>query len=101
MSEPRHSPAPFQRIAATNLHGHLIKDALGDTIGVLARETGDHPAEEQLANAQLFTASPLLLVALKGLVTVRPSNWDDGEDPEQQAAWTAADAAIAEAEGLS
>lgn len=65
MSAPAHSPAPFRHIAATGQHGHLILDAFGDSIGGLARETGDHPREEQLANARLFTASPGLLASLK------------------------------------
>lgn len=97
MSEPRHSPAPFRRIQG---HGHIILDAMGDSIGILAAQTGDHPAEEQLANALLFTASPKLLAALKLLNEVRPFNWDDGDDPRLKAAWEAADAAMAEAEGV-
>lgn len=40
-----------------------------------------------------------MLSALRGLMTVRPSNWEDDEDPDQVAAWRAADAAIALAEG--
>lgn len=31
--------------------------------------------------------------ALRGLIAVRPANWDDDEDPEHQAAWSAAAAA--------
>lgn len=96
--EADHSPAPFRLVRS--IGGFIITDAMGDSIGVLARSTGDHPAEEQLANAELFVASPKLLAALKGLVAVRPVNWDDeDEDPEQAAAWREADAAIALAEG--
>ena len=100
MAETAHSPAPFRRRSGEPQGAHIIVDALGDSIGVLAFATGDHPPEEQLANAQLFIASPVVLAAIKGLVAVRPTNWDDVEDPEQQAAWQAADAAIALAEAL-
>lgn len=44
-------------------------------------------------------AAPQLLSALRGLVAVRPADWDDAEDPDQVAAWTAADDAIALALG--
>lgn len=101
MSEPAHSPAPFRRLPPTADHGHIILDALGDSIGALAYQTGDHPPEEQLANAVLFTAAPALLAALKGLIAVRPVNWDDGEDQEQLDAWTAAHTAVRLAEDLS
>ncbi len=38
--------------------------------------------------------------ALRGLIAVRPSNWDDAEeDPDQTAAWKAAAAALALSEG--
>lgn len=98
MTTPSHSPAPFRRVPATKDHGHLILDAFGDSIGALARSTGDHPEDEQLANAKLFTASPKLLAALKGLKAIRPLNLDDGDDPDFEEAWQAAEAAIAEAE---
>lgn len=99
MAETAHSPAPFRRVPADRSHGHIILDAMGDSIGVLAHSTGDHSPEEQLANARLLTASPSLLAALKLLNAVRPFNWDDGDDPKLKAAWEAADAAMAEAEG--
>ncbi len=60
---PRHSPAPFRLLSGKT--SHIIRDAFGDSIGVLALWTGDHPPEEQLANAQLFTAAPAMLAALK------------------------------------
>lgn len=100
MAEIKHSPAPFRRVPATADHGHIILDAMGDSVGSLAYRTGDHPVEEQLANAVLFTAAPALLAALKGLIAVRPVNWDDGEDQEQLDAWTAAHAAVRLAEDL-
>ncbi|MCY1648150.1 hypothetical protein OVA11_14090 [Caulobacter sp. SL161] len=63
MAEPAHSPAPFQlRGGNPPPVGYVIYDAMGDSIGALAYATGDHPAEEQLANARLFTASPKLLI---------------------------------------
>jgi len=98
VAELAHSPAPFSGAPATRDHGHIILDAMGDSIGVLAHSTGDHPPEEQLANAVLFTASPKLLAALKLLKSVRPFNWDDDDDPEFKAAWESAEAAMAEAE---
>ncbi|PZO05437.1 MAG: hypothetical protein DCF29_08015 [Alphaproteobacteria bacterium] len=51
-------------------------------------------------NPVLRTAHDLL-AALKGLQAVRPSNWDDEEDGDCVAAWAAADAAVAQAEGRS
>lgn len=65
MSGPAHSPAPFRLIPAGEDHGHLVLDAFGDSLAALALRTGDHPPEEQLANARLFTAAPGLLTALK------------------------------------
>jgi hypothetical protein len=35
-----------------------------------------------------------LRAALEALRKVRPSNWDDDEDPDQKAAWLAADKAL-------
>ena len=90
MSEPAHSPAPFRLESHPTCH--RVVDAFGDTCGVLASHTGDHPREEQLANAQLFTAAPQLLAELKAIVT----NIDPGAvDPD----FDEARAAIAEAEG--
>ncbi len=64
-----HSPAPFKlhsrRPKGSDRGGHIILDAFGDSIAGLAWQTGDHSAAEQLANAQLFTASPLLLAAAR------------------------------------
>lgn len=59
MAETAHSPEPF-RVDETQ-RGFLLFDALGDSIGALALETGDHPYEEQRANAHLFAGSPELL----------------------------------------
>ncbi|MFN3523918.1 MAG: hypothetical protein ACK4YQ_16855 [Phenylobacterium sp.] len=63
MSDAKHSPAPFR--LDTTVCGHVIVDALGDSIAGLALRTGDHPAEEQLANALLFAAAPALLAAAR------------------------------------
>lgn len=65
-TEPGHSPAPFalQRPLSDG-GGYLIRDAFGDSLAALAFRTGDHPPEEQLANAMLLTAAPLLLAAAK------------------------------------
>lgn len=43
-------------------------------------------------------AAPAMLKALKALQAVRPSNWDDGFDPETFDAWTLADEAVLKAE---
>ncbi|WP_312782046.1 helix-turn-helix domain-containing protein [Brevundimonas sp.] len=44
-------------------------------------------------------AAPLMLDALRGLIRVRPRDWNEGDDPEFTAAWAAAEAALALAEG--
>jgi AcrR family transcriptional regulator len=44
-------------------------------------------------------AAPAMLAALLALQAVRPSNWDDDQDPETLAAWLKADEVIAQAEG--
>lgn len=36
-----------------------------------------------------------LVQVIDDLVAVRPTNWDDSTDPQQRAAWRAADAALA------
>ena len=65
MSERAHSPAPFALHSrppkGRDPGGHVIADAMGDSMGGLAYRTGDHPPEEQAANARLFTASADLL----------------------------------------
>jgi hypothetical protein len=48
----------------------------------------DHP------DARLIVAAPVMADALRALLEVRPVNWDDGEDPEQETAWRAAEAAL-------
>jgi len=37
-----------------------------------------------------------LVKVIADLVAVRPSNWEDSNDPQQRAAWRAADVALAE-----
>jgi hypothetical protein len=65
-TEPLHSPAPFAlQLPLNGIGGYLIRDALGDSLAALAFQTGDHPPEEQLANALLLTAAPQLLVAAR------------------------------------
>jgi hypothetical protein len=90
MSEQAHSPAPFRLESHPTCH--RVVDAFGDTCAALASCTGDHSREEQLANAQLFTASPKLLAELKAIV--------DRADPMSRSPhYDAARRAIAEAEG--
>jgi hypothetical protein len=52
-----------------------------------------------MSNTQM--AAPLMLSALKTLMSVRPDNWDDGDDPESEEAWRTAADAIAAAEGAT
>ena len=54
--------------------------------------------QEPPVDGPAVRAAHATLAALKGLVAVRPTNWDDVEDPESAAAWRAADVAIAQAE---
>jgi hypothetical protein len=52
-------------------------------------------AEDRLACAnRLLARARTAEAALRALNAVRPSNWDDDEDPEQTAAWLALDAAL-------
>ena len=68
MTDPAHSPHPFTLVkGCAGSHGHLILDAFSDSIAALAVKTGDHPPEEQLANAMLFVHSPHMLQALKAV----------------------------------
>lgn len=46
------------------------------------------------------TLDVVLLAALRGVIAIRPANWDDEEDPEQANAWKTADAAVAMAEEI-
>ena len=70
MSAPLHSPAPF--FADETPLCFIIRDAIGDSMGTLALHTGDHPIEEQRANAHLFAGSGELLAAAKGML----AEWD-------------------------
>lgn len=70
MSAAAFSPGPYRVASRRPEHerdpgGHLVLDVMGDSIGGLAYRTGDHPPEEQLANAQLFAASWQLFHAAK------------------------------------
>ena len=49
--------------------------------------------------AMIMAAAPEMLAALRLASAIRPDNWDEGSDSEQEAAWRAVDAAIAQAEG--
>lgn len=58
--------------------------------GAMALTAGDVLA---LRDKLKSDASPLLLAA-RGVMAVRPTNWNDGEDPQAMAAWTALEAAL-------
>lgn len=51
------------------------------------------------ANARAIAAVPDLIGAAIAVKAIRPDNWDDGDDPEQAAAWRLLDAALAKATG--
>ncbi|QNQ09292.1 hypothetical protein [Sphingomonas alpina] len=44
-------------------------------------------------------ARPSVVAALNQISAVRPSNWEDDDDPDQLAAWRAVDAALAACKG--
>lgn len=44
--------------------------------------------------SRVHSRAAKLEAALRALISVRPSNWDDDEDPDQAAAWRAADQAV-------
>ena len=66
--------------------------------------TGGSDGMEEMApppsRACIAAAAPALFAALARLIAIRPENWDDDDDPDQVAAWRAADEAIDAANGL-
>lgn len=46
-------------------------------------------------DGQLVAAAPQMLRALRRLHAIRPFNWDDGDDPELEAAWESCGDALA------
>lgn len=50
-------------------------------------------------DSAITRAAPAMLDALRGLIAVRPGNWEDDDDADLTAAYRAADAAVALAEG--
>lgn len=62
------SPGPWRATASRS--GWLIHDRIGDSLAGLALRTGDHPAAEQTANAQLIAMLPdLVPQTLTALIT--------------------------------
>lgn len=59
----------------------------------------DDLEEQDVTNGAAILALPQLLRALRKLLEVRPANWNDGEDPELEAAVESAMDALAAAEG--
>lgn len=51
------------------------------------------------AGATIVTANSLLAAA-RMVLAVRPTNWDDDEDPDQVAAWSALEEALRPLDGL-
>lgn len=97
MAETAHSPAPFALVEATENHGYVIVDAMGDSIGALAFRTGDHPPEEQRANALLFAGAADLFEAARDLIGTLSGEPD--LDPYSLGAVATLKRAIAKCEG--
>lgn len=81
---------------------HLVGAAIVNAGVMIAEVRGatfihGQPHGEHVAVANLLSAAPDMFDALQALSLIRPSNWADGEDPEQEAAWKALDAALAKA----
>jgi hypothetical protein len=53
--------------------------------------------EQRDRDARLIAAAPDMAAALMAVGAIRPSNWDDNDDPAQVAAWHALDAALSKA----
>jgi hypothetical protein len=85
----------------------LIRDRDGLTLLATVNDpglTGGSDGMEEMApppsRACIAAAAPALFAALARLIAIRPENWDDDDDPDQVAAWRAADEAIDAANGL-
>lgn len=50
-------------------------------------------------DSAITRAAPAMLDALRGLIAVRPRDWNEGDDPILTAAWRYAEAVVAHAEG--
>lgn len=59
----------------------------------------DAPTRQNRRDAQAILALDDVTAALAALIKVRPSNWADGDDPQQTDAWKLAAAALAKSEG--
>ncbi len=99
-----HTPGPW-REGPTDGIGQRGKLTIVDSLGLKvadceARKVGlkfERSLPEDTANARLIAAAPDLLATLKALIDLL----NEDLDPDQCAAWDAAVAAIAKAEGRS
>lgn len=82
------SPAPW-----TCADDGVIRDAEGAAVCVLG-DPFEGLNEQAITNGAAILVVPALVGALRKLMAIRPFNWDDGDDPEQEAAWEAADDAL-------
>lgn len=89
------SPAPW-----TCADDGVIRDAEGAAVCVLYLPLGDLSGQA-ITNGAAILVVPALVGALRKLMAIRPFNWDDGDDPEAEAAWeAAADALTAAGVGI-
>lgn len=70
-----------------------IVDAAGRAICVLGDPFGD-ATEQDITNGAAIVQAPRLIAALRGVLAIRPGNWDDDEDPDHVAAWTEVEDAL-------
>jgi hypothetical protein len=93
------------RARLKHLLDNTLLDSAEDDVAVrLVLEEIDRSELEHLAEADSLRDRTLartveaqkLRAALVALLKVRPTNWDDDDDPDQVAAWKLAEAAVAE-----
>lgn len=107
----QHTPGPWQirsdylredeLTIIANVDGEYVDGCQHCTFDTVARciDEYDEHLPNAHANARAITAVPDLISAAIAVKSIRPDNWDDGDDPEQAAAWRQLDAAIAKATG--
>lgn len=80
-----------------NVDGEFVDGAQHCTYDTIARCIDEYGEclPNAAHNARAIVALPDLLRAAQAVQAIRPDNWDDGDDPEQAAAWRLLDAALA------
>lgn len=82
-------PAPGATIAPgpwTCADDGTIRDADGAAVCVLG-DPFEGLNEQAITNGAAILVVPALVGALRKLMAIRPTNWNDGDDPEAEAAW--------------